>query len=223
MDKILICSRCNKEYYVSYGQFANYNARKRKKPSTTCYCSVSCRYPVEKRRILIPCTFCGKDVSIYMSTLNRRKTQSKNIFCNSSCSATFNNCNKAHGYRRSKLEYWLEEQLSKRYPTLVIEYNSKNIIKSELDIFIPSINLAVELNGIFHYEPIHGIDTLNKIQNNDSRKFQACIENGIELCIIDTSSLTYFKPKKALKFLDIITKIIDSKIVQVAGLEPARR
>jgi len=72
--------------------------------------------------------------------------------------------------------------------------------------------LAFELNGIFHYEPIYGQNKLNQIQNNDNRKFQACLENNIELCIIDTSSQTYFKPKTAQKFLDIITNLINNKI-----------
>jgi hypothetical protein len=52
---------------------------------------------------------------------------------------------------------------------------------------------------------------LQKIQNNDSRKFQACLERRIELCIIDSSSLSYFKSENAQKYLDIVCKIIDLK------------
>jgi len=74
------------------------------------------------------------------------------------------------------------------------------------------LQLAFELNGIYHYEPIHDDDKLASVQNNDQRKFQACIEAGIELCIIDVSSFGYFKPKRAQKFLDIITTIIDSRL-----------
>ena len=88
----------------------------------------------------------------------------------------------------------------------------RNIIKPyELDIYIPSLKLAFELNGIYHYEPIHGSDKLNKIQNNDNRKFQACAEQGISLCIIDTSSQSYFKENTSEKFLKIIINIINSK------------
>jgi hypothetical protein len=63
---------------------------------------------------------------------------------------------KKWGCRRSKLEKWLEEQLIKMYPNLEIHFNRKDTINSELDIFIPSLKLAFELNGIFHYEPIYG-------------------------------------------------------------------
>ena len=68
---------------------------------------------------------------------------------------------------------------------------------------------VTRLNGIFHYEPIYGQDKLSQIQNNDNRKFQACIENGIELCIIDSSQQKYFKEQSSLKYLNIITNIIN--------------
>ena len=83
--------------------------------------------------------------------------------------------------------------MSIQYPNLEIHYNRKDAINSELDIYIPELELAFELNGIFHYEPIYGAEKLQQIQNNDDRKFQACLEKGISLCIIDTSSLKYFK------------------------------
>ena len=76
-------------------------------------------------------------------------------------------------------------------------------------IHIPSLNLAFELNGIFHYEPIFGQDKLDSIINNDNRKFQACLEKTIELVIIDAASLQYFKPQNAKKYLDIIISIIN--------------
>ena len=69
--------------------------------------------------------------------------------------------------------------------------------------------MAFELNGIFHYEPIYGEEKLDKIQNNDERKFAACREAGISLCIIDTSSQKYVKPNTSKKYLDIIIEIIN--------------
>lgn len=99
------------------------------------------------------------------------------------------------------------------YPSLSIEYCNKAAINGELDIYIPSLRLAFELNGIYHYEPIHGQDKLNQVQSNDHRKFQACIEHGIELVIMDTSQLKYFKEANCLKYLDIIKKIVNSKLL----------
>ena len=102
-------------------------------------------------------------------------------------------------------------------------FNDKQTINSELDIYIPSLKLAFELNGIYHYEPIHGQHKFNQIQNNDNRKFQACLENNIELCIIDSSGLKYNKPEKFKKYFDIIKAIINSKNVHTEGFEPPTR
>jgi len=68
------------------------------------------------------------------------------------------------------------------------------------------------LFGFFHYEPIYGAQKLLDIQNNDSRKFQACLEKGIEFVTIDSSALKNFKIKNATKYLDIIKNIIDAKL-----------
>lgn len=135
-----------------------------------------------------------------------------NHFCSHSCAATYHNTHKTKGTRRSKLEKWLEEQLIKLYPDLEKLFNKRETINSELDIHIPSLNLAFELNGIFHYEPIFGSERLASIKNNDNRKFQACLEKSIELVIIDTSKQKYFKEKTAQEYLDIITNIINKKL-----------
>lgn len=157
----------------------------------------------------------------YDSYLKRKHDRNyrayKNIFCSQSCAASFNNLNKTKGTRRSKLEAYIEQELKKIYPELEIHFNSKEAINSELDIFLPSKKLAFELNGIFHYEPIHGENILRNIKNNDNRKFQACLEKGIELCIIDSSKLKYFKEENAKPYLKIVTDIIDLKIHQRLG------
>jgi hypothetical protein len=62
---------------------------------------------------------------------------------------------------------------------------------------------------------------LKRIKNNDNRKFQACLERGIELCIIDTTSQKVFKEKSSEKYLQIIKNIINKKLEEAAGIEPA--
>ena len=157
------------------------------------------------QRIKSTCLFCKKE--FYSRPLEDRK------FCSQKCSCTHQNLNKKYGVRRSKLEFWLEEKLNLEYPNLEILFNNKDTINSELDIYIPNLKLAFELNGIFHYEPIYGEDKLKQILNNDDRKFQACLEKGIELCIIDTSKLNYFKIDNCFKYFDIIKNIIDKKLI----------
>ncbi len=165
----------------------------------------------------IPLTVQCKNCEIYFQKTQTEIRKNTNHFCSQSCAATYNNTHKTKGTRISKLEVWLLEQLTICYPDIEIHYNRKDAINSELDIYIPSLKLAFELNGIFHYEPIYGPDKLQQIQNNDDRKFQACLERKIELVIIDTSSQKYFKDKTSLKFLNIIKTIIESKLTTTFG------
>lgn len=169
------------------------------------YCSFSCRRDVHK---ILLCCNCKKTIIKNPSELKKPK----NAFCSSSCAAIYNNNHKTTGYRRSKLEMWLENQLTKQYPNLKIHFNKTDAINAELDIYIPSLKLAFELNGIFHYEPIYSQEKLKRTQTNDQRKFQACLENKIELCIIDVSKIKYFKPKNSEYFLKIITDIMSKKL-----------
>ena len=196
------CKQCNVIFKIAKVQLQTIRGK-----NQNHYCSRVCQNNSQIKSLNVICKQCNKP--FIKKACQIRK--SKNNFCNKSCSATYNNAHKTHGTRRSKLEIYLEEVLTKKYSNLIILYNNKTIINSELDVYIPGLSLAFELNGIFHYEPIYGDKKLKQIQNNDSRKFQACLEKNIELCIIDTSSLKYFKKDNADKFLKIIINLIESK------------
>lgn len=170
------------------------------------FCSSVCRGKAFNKSIRDNCGFCGSEC---IRQLNEYKgSKSGKIFCNRSCAAKYNNTHKITGCRRSKIEIWIEQQLKILFPNLNILFNDKKTISSELDIYIPSLSLAFELNGIFHYEPIYGNQKLEQIQTNDQNKFYLCQQNSISLCIIDISQMIHFKPSKAQKFLNIILSII---------------
>lgn len=212
----LICDHCQTSFAVDRIKWKNRRSQK-KKIGMKHFCSIKCRLKGMgcSAPSIITCSFCGKEAR----RRERDVKAAKNNFCSSSCNASYQNTHKTKGYRRSKLEVWLEEQLPILFPELDFHFNRKDAINSELDIYIPNLNLAFELNGIFHYEPIYGQDQLIKIQNNDNRKFQACLEKGIELCIIDSSGQNYFKESTSKKYLDIITKVIDDKLATRTELE----
>lgn len=207
-SKDLVPLQCNvcQETFHKAKKYINVALNPNRRESLN-YCSRKCSYIGQKRENKFDCTNCGQVLSKLPSQSNR----STNHFCSRSCAAQHRNVNKKYGSRRSKLEVWLEYELTKLYPNLEIHFNNKNAINSELDIYIPSLSLAFELNGIFHYEPIFGKDKFDQIQNNDDRKFQACLECKIELCIINTTEQRYFKESTGLKYLSIIKKIINSK------------
>lgn len=207
------CGYCNKLFHRTKRNILNDAIRR----GANIYCSRACgrlkRYTPS--RIPVFCKNCNKPFVMKLSQFNK----SPNHFCSRSCSGYYNNTHKQYGTRRSKLELYLETELKTLYPNIDFKFNHKDAINSELDIYIPSLKLAFELNGIFHYEPIYGPERLSKIQNNDSRKFQACHENQIELCIIDSSSQKHFKESKSQKYLDIIKSIINTKLAEDGVLE----
>ena len=204
------CYYCHKIYYQNKHEIqTSLNPNHHKKGN---FCSKECQSQAQITQIKIKCTNCEKEILRAPSQIKKVK----NHFCSQSCAAQYNNTHKTKGNRRSKLEQYLENRLNLLYPNLKILFNNKETINSELDIYMPSLKLAFELNGIFHYEPIYGQDKLNQIQNNDNRKFQACLEQGIELCVIDVSQEIYFKKQSSEKYLKIINNIVHSK-----GIEPS--
>jgi hypothetical protein len=209
----LKCCYCNDIFYVSRFNIKNFIYYNRKIVGCPLKCSAKISILTRGRKIIEPidCRNCG--INFIPSKNLHKNNKSTNRFCSCSCSVTYNNKHKTKGTRRSKLEIYLEDKLIELYPNLEIYFNRKDAINSELDIYIPSLNLAFELNGIFHYEPIFGKDKLKSIINNDNRKYQACIENQIELCIIDTSKLNYWKENNAIPYLDIIVNIINFKLL----------
>jgi len=205
----LECFHCGKTFYAQKTLIGS--VRKSKSPGTKLYyCSYACVYSDKRQRLQVVCSRCQNSFEITMG--RKKKSKSGLSFCSQHCSGTYNALHKTHGSCRSKLELWLEQQLPKQYPNLQFIFNGKQAINSELDIHLPELNLAFELNGIFHYEPIFGSIKLSATQNNDERKFQACLERGIELVIIDSSGLKKFKQQNAQKYLDIIQNIINSKL-----------
>lgn len=206
----LVCDICKNTFIRGRNEIRKIFKYIYKNPHT--FCSRECFIDFKNKHVVKDkCATCGAEVR--RKLYETAKSKSGNFFCSRSCSATFQNTHKTIGARRSKLEVWLEEQLRNIYPNLAILFNNKEAINSELDIYFPELSLAFELNGIYHYEPIHGPEKLASIQNNDTRKFQACLENNIELCIIDSSSMKNFKISKANFYLSIIQDIVNNKII----------
>lgn len=130
-------------------------------------------------------------------------------YCNRSCAASYNNKHKTTGVRRSKLEKWIEEQLTEDFPELDIRFNDRELLDGlELDVYIPDLRFAVEINGIFHYEPIYDEDKFNKRVDRDNQKQRLCNEEGVELMVVNTSEQGHFSSESSRKYYKVIKEQI---------------
>jgi hypothetical protein len=59
--------------------------------------------------------------------------------------------------------------------------------KQHFDIWIPKWKIAIEYQGIYHFEPINGMEEFNKGLDRDKRKMDLAIRNGVDL-FLETSS-----------------------------------
>ena len=168
----LICTHCKKEF----NRPSNYKKR------ITPFCSKTCSYQSRITLITKPCGWCNESVSRPHN--QAQSSESGHIFCNRSCSASFNNTKKRKS-KKSKCEILLKTLIETDYPTLEIISSDKTVLNGfELDIYLPELHLAIEWNGIVHYHPIYGQTKLDKIQKRDSEKLHLAQLKQINLIII---------------------------------------
>ncbi len=173
------------------------------------YCSATCRPRVSGLQSH-NCVTCNAEVKRYASLIPKNG----NVFCNNSCAAIWKNKNRDQAIpTRSKLEKWLEMQLNNKFTELTILFNKTTHIGMELDIHIPTLNLAFEINGVFHYEDVFKNGLLVRRLELDAKKRQLCLDNKITLIEIDTREQKYFTDKSSQKYLDIITNKIKESLV----------
>lgn len=171
------------------------------------YCSALCRPRVSGLQIH-NCLTCNSKVERYASLI----AKNGRVFCNNSCAAIWKNKHRSSkGTTRSKLEKWVEIKLLEKFSDLVFVFNETKAIGMELDIFIPKLNLAFELNGVFHYEDVFENGYLKTRIELDEKKRSLCLSNNIRLVEIDTRKQKNFSEKSSLEFLDIIINEITKR------------
>lgn len=182
------CSRdCSSKFYGSL----------RKKPEKTK------RWPLKGERV--PrfeknCSSCNTPLLRTKAQISYSKTQT--FFCSKTCKASYLHKFQIKFRPRSKAELYLSELIKSNFPDLEVMENVRNILSDnlEIDIFIPSLKLCIELNGPVHYFPIWGEDKLKNVQNKDIKKQIEIQKLKMNLIVIDISKLT--SKKKTIDFLD---------------------
>ena len=160
------------------------------------------------------CFYCGSEFQREQRQVSSSLCKNvKNFFCTRSCSVSHQNKTVGHGEHRSFIEKWLQSRISEKWPSLEVSYNNKSTIGSELDLWFPSLNLAIELNGKTHYQVIYNEEVLRKTQKNDEEKRQKCKEKGIELLEVDMSKMNSIKrDPEFMKIVDLVFDAIQSRV-----------
>lgn len=180
------------------------------------FCSRKCTMDSRKKREFVKCTECNAS---FEKTLGRI---TNNNFCSQHCHGVFYQKNKKTGFRQSKAELFLIQLISSEFPNLRIEESNRKFIGLELDILIPDIKTAIEINGIVHFLPIYGSDKLNRIQVNDQNKEKLIKEKSFQLISLDISKLKTEKEMNAFLleyFHNNLKEVIKSKL-EDTGVEP---
>lgn len=202
----LMCEHCSSTFYQPKHQV--HKVLVGKSNNTLQYCSRSCKHLAQTTRVSVTCTNCG---TVFHKTRNQA-IRSENHFCCQSCAGTYNNAHRNYGYRRSKAEIYIEEKINTHFPEVTVIPNDKKAIGRELDLYFPQLKLAIELNGIFHYIPVYGEETLHKIETNDLLRKEACLNAGIRLVTVDISWINRFTPSNGEKLWSLIEPEIQESI-----------
>ena len=120
----------------------------------------------------------------------------------------------------SKLEKFLREGLTKA--GFVIEYNRIDFpdIKLRIDLFIPRLSTAIEIDGPSHFLPIWGEEQLLKTIISDEKKTGLLLQMGIVVIRIKCTYKT-LSQKKQRSILNIIIQQL-TKITQVFPIDTQR-
>lgn len=133
------------------------------------------------KRVNVSCENCDIE---FLKLFNAIQKTNHN-FCSKSCAAKYTNTHRKTGNKVSKLELFLQTNLL----GYIFVYNDRKLCEGlELDIYIPELKLAFEINGIFHYKPIYGQDKLDKTQQKDKEKLDICNKKLVRLIVLKDES-----------------------------------
>lgn len=135
----------------------------------------------KKKRVDWICPQCGKHLLLAPADASKRK------YCSGTCRNLATNASKNGAV--SKAERILCSILEKS--GYQVDTNRRDILQGlEIDIYIPALNVGIEYNGIYHLQPIHGQEMLDRIQKKDAIKKELADQLGLKLIVIEDTEST---------------------------------
>jgi len=175
----LLCNYCGKSFTVKKKKISKYIHNPTSKKY--CFCSLGCRID----------NFLDKYIENddnYLDKIIQKKEKNK---------------------KRSKIELFVEEKLIEYFGGLNFIFDSSNTIGYNLDIYIPSLNLGIDINGLHHYKPIFGKKAFELTQDKDKKKILECRNRGINYHTINISNQKRFTKETSQIYVDEIINIIN--------------
>lgn len=109
----------------------------------------------------------------------------------------------------SKLEKFIHKKLlSLGYQVQFHKEQSLVTTKLQIDLFLPTINTAIEVDGPSHFEPVWGKDSLSRNINYDQKKEGLITGKGWHL--IRIKQLKDFSPTRAELIVEKLISILDT-------------
>jgi endogenous inhibitor of DNA gyrase (YacG/DUF329 family) len=127
------------------------------------------------------CPQCNKHLRLVPVEARKRK------YCSGTCRNVATN--PAKNGSVSKAEILLCEFLE--VAGYIIDRNRRDILNGlEIDIWIPVLQTGIEYNGVYHLQPIHGEEALQRVQARDSLKKKLAEDLGIRLIVLEDTKST---------------------------------
>jgi len=150
------CPSCTKNSKLGKNRFIH----KANKIHNNKYDYSKVKYSTTKSKIIIICPIHGEFTQLPLNHLYNKNGCPYCLYQESS--------------GQKEISDWIES-----FNITVIRNDRKVIKPNELDIFIPSKNLAIEYNGIYFHS--YNSQVSNKQKNYHKNKFLLCVNRGIEL------------------------------------------
>jgi very-short-patch-repair endonuclease len=116
----------------------------------------------------------------------------------------------------SKLElYLLDKLLKDGYKVDFHKEQTLSNTKLQIDLFLPTLNIAIEVDGLSHFEPVWGSETLKRNKKYDNKKTGLILGKG--LVLIRIKQLKDFSKARA----DVIYKDLLNNIQNIQQVFPA--
>lgn len=109
----------------------------------------------------------------------------------------------------SKLEIYLLNRLLS--DGIKVDFHKEQMLlttKLQIDLFLPTMNIAIEVDGPSHFLPVWGDDTLTRNQKYDDKKSGLILGKGLKL--IRIKQLKDFSKSRADKLYDRLMSILNN-------------